>query len=120
MLRRIFLIAAVAASAALSLSACSAAAPTAAPTPTTSTGAPLEGELTVFAAASLGTAFDEMAAAFERANPGVDVRPIVYDGSSTLATQLTEGARADVFASADEKNLARVTDAGLAPAGIVF
>ncbi len=34
----------------------------------------------------------------------------VYDGSSTLATQIAEGAPADVFASADEKNMAKVVD----------
>ena len=40
--------------------------------------------------------------------------PVVYDGSSTLATQLIEGAPADVFASADETNMQKVVDAGLA------
>ena len=79
----------------------------------TATTPAIEGELTVFAAASLKTAFDEIAAAFEKEYPGVDVLPIVYDGSSTLATQILEGAAVDVFASADEKNMAKVTDAGL-------
>lgn len=74
---------------------------------------PLSGELTVYAAASLRAAFDEIAAAFAADNPGVEVRAVVYDGSSTLATQLIEGASADVFASADEKNMAKVADAGL-------
>lgn len=71
------------------------------------------GELTVYAAASLTAAFDELAAEFEAANPGVDVRPIVYDGSSPLATQLIEGAPADVFASADERTMRTVADADL-------
>jgi molybdate transport system substrate-binding protein len=74
----------------------------------------LSGELTVFAAASLKTAFDEIAEQFESENPSVDVLPIVYDGSSTLATQIIEGASADVFASADEKNMTKVTDEALA------
>lgn len=74
----------------------------------------LTGSLTVSAAASLGVAFDEIAAAFEAEYPGVDVQPISYDGSSTLATQIIEGAPVDVFASADEKNMAKVVDAGLA------
>jgi molybdate transport system substrate-binding protein len=65
-------------------------------------------ELTVYAAASLATAFDELADAFESENPRIDIRPIVYDGSSTLATQLLEGADADVFASADEPNMAKI------------
>lgn len=80
----------------------------------------LSGELTVFAAASLTAAFDQLATEFEAQHPGVDVLPISYDGSSVLATQLIEGAEADVFASADEKNLAKVTDAGLAGSGEPF
>lgn len=74
----------------------------------------LTGELTIFAAASLTAAFDELSAEFEDLHPGVDVRPITYDGSSTLATQIEEGAPVDVFASADEANMQRVVDAGLA------
>lgn len=70
-------------------------------------------ELTVFAAASLGGAFDELAARFEHGHPQTDVRPITYDGSSTLATQLIEGARADVFASADIATMSTVVEAGL-------
>lgn len=72
------------------------------------------GELTVYAAASLTTAFDELAARFEARHPGVDVQPVVYDGSSTLARQIIEGAPADVFASADEPTMQAVVDAGLA------
>ncbi len=96
----------------LAVSACAAGASA----PTASTPAPasaLTGEVTIFAAASLQAAFDELAAEFETENPGVDIRPITYDGSSTLATQLVEGAPADVFASANEKNMQVVTDAGL-------
>ena len=74
----------------------------------------LSGELTVFAAASLQGAFDELAAELAEQNPGVTVRPITYDGSSTLATQLVGGASADVFASADLTTMTTVTDAGLA------
>lgn len=71
------------------------------------------GELTVYAAASLSGAFDELASRFEALHPAVRVAPITYDGSSVLATQVIEGAPADVFASADRRNLARVDDAGL-------
>lgn len=67
----------------------------------------LSGPLEVYAAASLQRSFDEIAAAFEAVHPGVTVST-VYDGSSTLATQIGEGAPADVFASADEKNMAKV------------
>jgi molybdate transport system substrate-binding protein len=83
--------------------------------PTAPAPAPgLSGELTVFAAASLQGAFDELAAELAEQNPGVTVRPITYDGSSTLATQLVGGASADVFASADLTTMTTVTDAGLA------
>ncbi len=99
----------------LTLSACGS--PTATPSPSVTAEAPgaaaLSGELRISAAASLSTAFDEIAAAFESANPGVDILPIEYDGSSTLATQIIEGKPVDVFASADEANLQKVVDAGL-------
>ena len=64
----------------------------------------------MFAAASLTGAFDELGAAFAREHPDVTLRPIVYDGSSTLATQIAEGANADVFASADTASMHAVTD----------
>lgn len=72
------------------------------------------GELTIFAAASLSGAFDELSAQFEAQHPDIDVLPISYDGSSVLATQLIEGASADVFASADEPNMTKVVEADLA------
>ena len=75
-------------------------------------GGEISGTVVVFAAASLQKTFDELTATFEKAHPGVDVQ-VSYDGSSTLVTQLTQGAVADVFASADEKNMTKVTDAGL-------
>lgn len=79
-------------------------------------GAGMTGELTVYAAASLGPAFEELSAQFEADNPGVDVRPLVLDGSQVLATQIAEGAPADVFASADEQTMDRVADAVESPA----
>jgi molybdate transport system substrate-binding protein len=85
-----------------------------------SAGRELSGDLRIFAAASLGAAFDELAAQFEARHPSVEVLPISYDGSSTLAAQLIEGAPADVFASADEKSMARVVDAGLAAGPELF
>ena len=68
--------------------------------------------LTVFAASSLTDAFEAIGDAFEAANPGVTIR-FNFAGSSTLATQLIQGARADVFASADSFQMGRVMDAGL-------
>ncbi|MFC7430580.1 MULTISPECIES: molybdate ABC transporter substrate-binding protein [unclassified Agrococcus] len=80
----------------------------------------LSGELAISAAASLAGAFDELAIAFETQHPGVDVLPITYDGSSTLATQIVEGAPADVFASADVATMERVEEAGLADGAAIF
>lgn len=80
----------------------------------------LTGEVTVFAAASLRVAFDEIAEVFEQQNPHVTVNPIVYDGSSTLITQLQEGAKADVLATADERNMQSLVDAGLASGPQIF
>lgn len=79
----------------------------------------LSGEVAVYAAASLQASFDDIAAAFTAEHPGVTVR-FNFDGSSTLATQLIEGAPADVFASADEANMRVVADAGLATAPELF
>lgn len=58
------------------------------------------GTLTVFAAASLTDAFEEIGLAFEAAHPGVDVL-FSFANSATLAAQIAEGAPADVFASAN-------------------
>lgn len=77
-------------------------------------GDALAGELTVFAAASLQGVFDELAGIFAERHPGVTVAPIVYDGSPTLVTQLLEGASADVLATADERTMATLVEAGLA------
>lgn len=60
--------------------------------------------LTVFAAASLKTTFTTMGEKFESANPGAKVT-FSFAGSSDLVTQLQSGAKADVFASADTKNM---------------
>ncbi|MET4638518.1 molybdate ABC transporter substrate-binding protein [Mycetocola sp. 2940] len=69
--------------------------------------------LTVSAAASLGTAFTDLAAEFERTHPRVDVA-LNVGGSSELAAQIVEGAPADVFAAASDATMTTVVDAGLA------
>jgi molybdate transport system substrate-binding protein len=71
------------------------------------------GTVTVFAAASLQAAFTELAGKFEASHPGVKVT-LSFAGSADLATQITQGAPADVFASADTRNMAKLQDAGLA------
>ena len=67
--------------------------------------------LTVFAAASLTEAFRTIGKDFEAAHPGTKVE-FNFAGSSTLVQQITEGAPADVFASADDENMKKVVDAG--------
>jgi len=71
-----------------------------------------EQKLTVFAAASLKKAFTEIGEEFKTDNPGSDVE-FSFAGSADLVTQLTQGAPADVFASADAKNMGKVEKAGL-------
>ncbi|WP_394524625.1 molybdate ABC transporter substrate-binding protein [Paenarthrobacter nicotinovorans] len=76
-----------------------------------STSSP-SGEITVFAAASLKAPFTQLAKDFEAANPGTRVK-LSFAGSSDLVTQITQGAPADVFASADTKNMTKLADAKL-------
>jgi len=70
------------------------------------------GAITVFAASSLTDAFTKAGAVFEGRVPGADIT-FNFGSSSTLATQITNGAPADVFASADEPNMQKVVDAEL-------
>jgi molybdate transport system substrate-binding protein len=70
------------------------------------------GSLTVFAAASLTGVFTDLGHRLEQQNPGLHVQ-FNFAGSSALATQLTQGAPADVFASADQAQMDVVTKAGL-------
>ncbi|GAB2716680.1 molybdate ABC transporter substrate-binding protein [Arthrobacter bambusae] len=72
----------------------------------------LSGTVTVYAAASLKATFTKLASEFEAANPGTKVA-LSFAGSSDLVTQITQGAPADVFASADTKNMAKLSDAKL-------
>ena len=72
----------------------------------------MDGDITVFAAASLTEAFTEVGEAFTAANPDASAT-FSFDASSALVQQIIEGAPADVFASADTANMAKLTDAGL-------
>ncbi|MDQ3514342.1 MAG: molybdate ABC transporter substrate-binding protein [Chloroflexota bacterium] len=69
------------------------------------------GELTIFAAASLTGAFGEMETALEGAVEGLEVT-LNLAGSQALATQLAEGAEADVFASANQTQMTVAVEAG--------
>lgn len=89
--------------------------------PTTAATTPaLNGDITVFAAASLTDAFKAVGDAFMTANPGVTIT-FTFDASSALVGQITQGAPADLFASADTANMEKLTAAGLnADAPVTF
>ena len=68
-------------------------------------------EITVFAAASLKTALDRIAADWERQTGNTVV--ISYDSSAKLAKQIEEGAPADLFISASQQWMDALSDAHL-------
>lgn len=70
-----------------------------------------KGDVIVFAASSLTESFTKIGKDFEAANPGSKVT-FNFAGSSALATQINQGAPADIFASAAPANMKTVTDAG--------
>ena len=91
------------------------AATTGVPAATTTVPPPLPpatGSINVFAAASLKASFADVATAFEKSNPGAKVT-LNFAGSSTLVTQINNGAPADVFASADAANMDKLVNAKL-------
>ena len=91
--------------------ACSSKSPSSAPgSPSSSQQA--SGTIVVYAAASLKPSFTKIGQQFKTDNPGSDVS-FEFMGSSELATQLTQGATADVFASADTAQMDTVVKAGL-------
>ena len=61
-------------------------------------------ELTIFAASSLSNAFTELAQTYETQNPEITIQ-LNFAGSSQLAAQISEGAPADIFASADSDQM---------------
>jgi molybdate transport system substrate-binding protein len=94
-----------------------AASAAAAGTPTAAETARAEfpaagGDLTVFAAASLTDAFEEMKLDLEAAHPELTIT-YNFAGSPALVTQLIEGAAADVLASANTAQMTAASDAGL-------
>jgi molybdate transport system substrate-binding protein len=81
-------------------------------------GSDLSGSITVFAAASLKATFTEIGAEFEKAHPGTKVA-FNFAGSSDLVAQIQQGAPADVFASADTRNMDKATGDSLTAAAPV-
>jgi len=80
----------------------------------TGCGVATQSTITVFAAASLQPPFNQIASKL-KSQQDLHVT-FGYLGSQTLASQLTEGAQADVFASADAANMTKVESAGLTAA----
>lgn len=79
---------------------------------------PAARQLTVFAASSLGDAFTDLEAAFERAHPAVDV-VVSTAGSQVVRTQIAHGAPADVVATANRAHMDALHAAGhTAPAAV--
>lgn len=101
----------VAGAVAASLAAC-ASGTTRPSTGSANPGSSMSGEITVFAAASLKTTFTQLAKDFEVQHPGTKVT-LSFAGSSDLVTQITQGAPADIFASADTRNMTKLDDQGL-------
>jgi molybdate transport system substrate-binding protein len=76
-------------------------------------------DVVVFAAASLRETFEAIAKSFEVAHPGSHV-VLQLAGSQELRTQIENGAKADVFASADTKHMSALQDAGLVGKSTIF
>ncbi len=79
----------------------------------------VQGQITVFAAASLTQAFTQLGEQFQAAHPGTTVT-FSFGPSSGLAQQIIAGAPADVFASASPQTMQMVTGAGDASAPQTF
>ncbi len=97
------------------LSGCGGQQPAATDRPTAQSARPAptdsSAELTVFAAASLTGAFNELASSFSAANASATVT-FNFAGSDQLAQQINQGAPADVFASANNRQMDAVIQAG--------
>jgi len=104
---------------ALIVSACDSDAASSSIPADSANGASLQGKITVFAASSLAEVFEEAGKQFEAANPRTRVS-FNFAASSALATQIEEGAPADVFASADFAQADRLYQGGHIQSPAVF
>ncbi len=97
----------------LLLAACGQNSTTSGSGNSSATPTPAATTLQVFAAASLKSSFTEIQTKYKQAHPNIK---IIYNfaGSQALVQQITQGAPADIFASADQNNMKKVSDAGLA------
>jgi molybdate transport system substrate-binding protein len=113
MRRFVVSIAALSAIAVAGCSSSSSSSSSSAPAAAASSSAPAAlpaGTITVLAAASLQQSFTQIGKQFDAAHPGVTVK-FSFGASSTLATEITSGAPADVFASAAPANMDTVVKA---------
>jgi molybdate transport system substrate-binding protein len=102
-MRAVVAVGAVGAIAALALVGCSSSS--------NKSGSGIKGTINVLAASSLMGTFTTLGTQFEKKYPGTTVK-FDFDASSALATQITQGDKADVFASAATANMDQVTQAG--------
>jgi molybdate transport system substrate-binding protein len=98
----------------VALAACSGAGDAPSTSATPAAGA----DLTIYGAASLKGALEKARAAYEAANEDTTLT-ISTDSSAALATQIEQGAPADVFLSADTTNAQALADKGLTAGGPV-
>ena len=108
--------AAAALAGALALAGCAgtpATAPTASGTTAPAPATPQK--VTVFAAASLTAAFQDVA----KLDPNLDIT-FNFDGSPTLVDQIKGGAPADVLATADEANMKKATEADIVKPDLTY
>jgi molybdate transport system substrate-binding protein len=75
--------------------------------------------LEVFAASSLAEAFADIATAFTRRHPAIEVA-LTFGGSQTLRLQIEQGAQADLFASADDRHMLALVALGDVRAAVAF
>ena len=78
--------------------------------PLSACGGKSDTTITVLAASSLTGTFTELGKEFEKEHSGVTVK-FAFDSSATLAQQATQGAPADVLATADTKTMASAKSA---------
>ncbi len=102
------------------LAACGGSTSGSGTTTATATTAPTKAAtLNVFAAASLTESFTELGKNFQTTHSGVTVK-FNFAGSQALVQQMTNGANADVFASADTANMTKAANANLVSSPQIF
>ncbi len=110
--RRVVFVAVVTVVVSLGLAACGSDSGTSDPGTSTAVTGDGSEQIAIFAASSLTEAFTALADAYATEHPGVE--PVLtFASSSDLARQISEGADADVLATADLPNMTKVVDAGL-------